>query len=109
MFALARAIIQLQVLNHASSSAKSQPYRGDLKPILLLDEATSSLDPETEATMRRIIQGEFTEKGHTTIAITHRASGMVKRKGENLVVLLSKGKIEKFGGVEDVLGIATPQ
>ncbi|KAF3012251.1 hypothetical protein E8E14_011229 [Neopestalotiopsis sp. 37M] len=107
MFSLARAILQLQVLNHPSSLAKSQLYRKDIMPILLLDEATSSLDPETEATMRRIIQEEFTEKGHTTISITHRMSGVSGSVGEgrNMIALLSQGKIEKLGNVRDVLGV----
>lgn len=106
MLALTRAIVQLQVLNDPSSLAKPQSYRGDIMPILLLDEATSSLDPETESAMRNIIRQEFTEKGHTVIAITHRLSGMTEdmRSGRDKVALLSKGKLERFGEVEDVLG-----
>lgn len=78
-------------------------------PVLLLDEATSSLDPGTESAMRSIIHQEFTEKGHTVIAITHRLSGMTDsmRPGQDVVALLSQGKVEKMGEVESVLGITT--
>ncbi|KAH8757146.1 P-loop containing nucleoside triphosphate hydrolase protein, partial [Hyaloscypha sp. PMI_1271] len=103
MITLARAILQLQVLNGASSLANAQLDRAKIMPILLLDEATSSLDPETEASMRRIIHQEFTEKGHTIIAITHRLSGVTEnvRAGQDMFVLLSKGKVERIDRVED--------
>ena len=79
-------------------------------PILLLDEATSSLDLEAESTIRRIIREEFTGKGHTVIAITHRLSGMGEsmRSGQDVVALLSKGKVERIGLVEDVLSLTAP-
>ncbi|GKT66254.1 ATP-binding cassette containing protein [Colletotrichum tofieldiae] len=102
LLAVARAILQLQSLNHARGDADGER----IMPVLLLDEATSSLDPETETTIRNIIHEEFTEKGHTVIAITHRQSGLTDnmRRGQDMAVLLSKGRIQKFGGVEDVLG-----
>jgi ABC-type multidrug transport system fused ATPase/permease subunit len=80
-------------------------------PILLLDEATSSLDPEAESVIRTIIREEFTDRGHTVITITHRLSGMIEnmRLGRDSVVVLSKGKVEKIGGVEDVLGMSAAQ
>lgn len=75
-------------------------------PILLLDEATSSLDPATESAMRSIIQEEFTDKGNTVIAITHRIGGIAgnTRAGQDTVALLSRGKIERMGKAEDILG-----
>lgn len=75
-------------------------------PILLLDEATSSLDPATESTMRSITHEEFTEKGHTVIAITHRLSGVTKgmQAGRDVVALLSQSKVDKIGEPEHVLG-----
>lgn len=77
-------------------------------PILLLDEATSSLDPEAESAIRNIIHQEFTEKGHTVITITHRLSGITEglRPGRDIVALLSKGRVERIGEVEEVLSIA---
>lgn len=100
LFALARAVLRLQSLKleHAY-----------IMPILLLDEATSSVDPETESVMRSIIEQDFVDKGHTVVAITHRLSGMAEtmRSGLDIVALLSKGKIEKIGGVEDVSSLTT--
>jgi ABC-type multidrug transport system fused ATPase/permease subunit len=77
-------------------------------PILLLDEATSSLDPEAELAIRNIIRKEFTEKGHTVITITHRLSGITEgvRPGQDIVALLSKGRVERIGEIEDILGTA---
>lgn len=74
-------------------------------PILLLDEATSSLDPATESAMRSIIQEEFTDKGNTVVAITHRIGGVAGsgRAGKDMVALLSNGKIERMGKAEDIL------
>jgi ATP-binding cassette, subfamily C (CFTR/MRP), member 1 len=111
LFAVARAILQLQTVNRASSPTAAQPHGGRTMPILLLDEATSSLDPETESAVRSIIREEFTEKGHTVIAITHRLSGMTGslRSGQDIVVLLSKGRVEKIGGVEDVIDMTALQ
>ncbi|OHF02462.1 hypothetical protein CORC01_02157 [Colletotrichum orchidophilum] len=111
LFALARALVQLQSINHSSNPAEYEPERRQIMPILLLDEATSSLDAETESTIRNIIHQEFTEKGHTVIAITHRLGGVTEgmRPGRDAVVLLSKGKIEKLGEAEDVLDMAAPR
>lgn len=80
-------------------------------PVLLLDEATSSLDSAAESTIGSIIREEFLDKGHTVIAITHRLSGMTEntRPGRDIVALLSNGKVEKIGLVEDVLGMAALQ
>ena len=55
--------------------------------------------------MRRIIHEEFTEKGHTIIAITHRLSGMTEymRPGQDLVISLSEGRIDKLVEAQDML------
>ncbi|TDZ30378.1 ABC transporter atnG [Colletotrichum spinosum] len=101
LFSLARAILRLRQLGQTHVEAQ-------IKPILLLDEATSSLDLETEATIRRIIHEEFTHKGHTVIAITHRLSGVSEtlRSDKDIAVLLSDGRVEKFGPAGDVLNAA---
>lgn len=80
-------------------------------PVLLLDEATSSVDPETEAAMHRIVQGDFVEKGHTVITIAHRLASVAEnmRSGKDVAVLLAKGKIEKVGGVEDLATLLSSQ
>lgn len=96
-------MLQAQVLHNQSAEAHS--YSTHIKPILLLDEATSSLDQATESIMRRIIHEEFTAKGHTVIAITHRLSGMAEsmRPGQDVVVSLSQGRIDKFMEAQNVL------
>ncbi|KAG8169736.1 hypothetical protein KVR01_000481 [Diaporthe batatas] len=103
LLALCRAILHCQMLRNLSANAR--PRSTQAKPILLLDEATSSLDPDTESVMRRIIHEEFTSKGHTIIAITHRLTGMAEymRPGQDAVVSLSQGRINKFIDAEDIL------
>ncbi|KAJ5013713.1 ABC transporter atnG [Colletotrichum sp. SAR 10_99] len=103
LFALSRAILQ-KAMDGAEVSVIGSRHPG--KKILLLDEATASLDPETEAAMGRIIHEEFTAQGHTVIAISHRLGGLAEnmREGRDAVALLSNGRIEKIGGVHDVLG-----
>lgn len=107
LFALTRAILQLQVLNKSSESLGSYPELRRIKPILLLDEATSSLDRHTESVMKDIIREEFTEKDHTVIAITHRLDSLREdmRAGKDIIVLMAKGKVDRIGSVEDVLGV----
>lgn len=104
LLALARAMLQGQALKNPSSAPGSHGQR--VMPILLLDEATSSLDPATESAMRSIIHEEFTAKGHTVIAITHRLSGIIEdmRAGQDVVALLSQGKVDKIRGPEHFLG-----
>lgn len=131
LFAAARALLQLQYINNkhktpavepyhdhdsatTTSAATSTPARQLPKPILLLDEATSSLDAESEAAIHAIVREEFADRGHTVIAITHRLSGlatpgpgaMQSDPGpDSVVVLLSRGKVEKVGPAADVLGV----
>ncbi|KAK0620994.1 P-loop containing nucleoside triphosphate hydrolase protein [Immersiella caudata] len=118
LFAAARAILQLQSLRQHAKNEPNEPYYDNRTaplmlrnmPILLLDEATSSLDPESEAFIRALIREEFTNKGHTVIAITHRLSGLTSEESvldpeREMVVLLSKGKVEKVGRVKEVLAM----
>ncbi|KAF4811049.1 ABC transporter atnG [Colletotrichum siamense] len=103
LFALSRAILQ-KAMDGTEASVMGSRHPG--KKILLLDEATASLDPETEAAMGRIIHEEFTAQGHTVIAISHRLGGLAEnmREGRDAVALLSNGRIEKIGGMHEVLG-----
>ncbi|KAH6645218.1 P-loop containing nucleoside triphosphate hydrolase protein [Truncatella angustata] len=105
LFGLARAILQLEFINSVPRLSGKDPSDGHIMPILLLDEATSSLDPETESAIHKIIHQEFTEKGYTVITITHRLSGVTEnmRHNQGMVALLSKGKVERTGVVEDIL------
>jgi len=103
LFSIARALLQAQALaTPASPSPSDPPHR---KPILLLDEATSSLDAETESTIRDVIHHQFTLKGHTVIAITHRLSGVAQgmRAGRDVVVRLANGRVERIGAVQEIL------
>lgn len=107
LFAVARAILQLESLHYTAISSGYSHSTSRVMPIILFDEATSSLDPETDNAIRNIIRQEFTEKGHTVIAITHRLGGLVDslRSGQAMVALLTKGKVERVGGIEDILGL----
>lgn len=106
LFSVARAILRLQAIRKECSSRDSRVVTRKIKPIILLDEATSSLDGNTAASVNDIIREEFIDKGHTVIAITHRTSGITKSRKLNraAVAVLSDGKVEKYGSVEDVLG-----
>ncbi|KAF4853365.1 ABC transporter atnG [Colletotrichum siamense] len=103
LFSLSRAILQKSI-DAAEASVLSGQLLG--KKILLLDEATASLDPDTETAMSRVIHEEFTAKGHTVIAISHRLGGLGEnmREGQDAVALLSNGRIDKIGSVHEVLG-----
>ncbi|KAK4444468.1 ATP-binding cassette-containing protein [Podospora aff. communis PSN243] len=116
LFAVARAILQLETLRRIHKSDPDEPYSDDVStagrvrqtmPILLLDEATSSLDPESESAIRAIIRSEFTDRGHTVIAITHRLGGLTENNlgsdsKRDMMVLLSGGKVEQFGPIREV-------
>lgn len=105
LFALARAIVRLEALNPPYSLQDTTLHREHVKPVLLLDEATSSVDPETESVMRRIIHQDFTERGHTIIAITHRLSGVTEntRPNRDIVACLSKGRVDRLVKAEEVI------
>jgi len=85
LFALTRAVVRADI-----SRAK-----GAL-PIILLDEATSALDSAVEATVHRIIDEEFTEKGHTVIMVSHRVGGLFRtsKPGRDVVVWMRDGGVE---------------
>ena len=105
LLSLARAVLRAQppalVVPYTD-----RPVLVQTKPILLLDEATSSLDEETEAMIYDIIQQEFTDKGNTVIAISHRLGALRKgwKKGRDVLVRMAEGNIEWVGDLEDVLG-----
>ncbi|KAI0133901.1 ABC transporter [Xylariales sp. AK1849] len=106
LFALARALVRLEVLNPPRSLLDVALNRPHLMPILLLDEATSSLDPDTESVMQNVLHQNFTERGHTVIAITHRLSGVTEnmRSDRDMVAVLSEGKVKMVGKAEDFIG-----
>lgn len=97
MLILPQAILKLRVLQSLAYIHR----QNTIMPILLQDEAASSLDLETEAVMHSVIHEEFTGKGHTVISITHRLSGVTE--GQGMVVQLSKGRVERIIGAENIL------
>jgi ATP-binding cassette, subfamily C (CFTR/MRP), member 1 len=99
LLSLARAVLRAQAPTIPSSYTDHIPVK--IKPILLLDEATSSLDEETESMIYEIIQQEFTDKGYTVIAISHRLSGLAKgwRKGRDVLLRMADGRVESMGGL----------
>ncbi|KAK2028383.1 ABC transporter [Colletotrichum zoysiae] len=106
LFALARALVRLQVLNPPQSLSDAVLSSPHPMPVLLLDEATSSLDPDTEAVMQKVLHQDFTERGHTVIAITHRLSGVTEnmRLDQDMVAVLSEGRLKMVGKAHDFVG-----
>ncbi|KAI0521679.1 putative ABC transporter [Xylaria bambusicola] len=85
LFALSRALVKAILLE-----------RYGIKPIVLLDEATSSLDSVTEATIYRIIDEEFSSKGHTAVIVAHRVGVLEKhmKKGRDAVAVMGDGRLQ---------------
>jgi len=81
LFDLCRALVKVNSVQCAG-----------VKPVVLLDEVTSSLDFDTESTIHSIINGEFTEKGHTVIIVAHRLSVLAEhtKPGRDVVVSLDQ-------------------
>jgi len=104
LLSLARAVLRAQPPALTFPYA-DHPISVETRPILLLDEATSSLDEETEAMIYDIIQQEFTDKGHTVIAISHRLGALRKgwKKGRDVLLRMVEGRIEWVGDLGDVL------
>ena len=84
LFAFCRALVKVCAL-----------ARQGLKPVIVLDEVTSSLDSTTEGTIHKIIDVEFTQKGHTVIVIAHRLGALLDRAkvGSDVVVSMANGRI----------------
>jgi ABC-type transport system involved in cytochrome bd biosynthesis fused ATPase/permease subunit len=77
LFALARALISKWTRDSAT---------GGLGGILILDEFTGSIDAETEQSMLKIIEDEFT--GYTIIQITHQIDA-VRGMSDRILNLVS--------------------
>lgn len=85
LFALSRALIKASILR-----------RSGARPVVLLDEATSALDAAFESTIYRIIDEEFTMKGHTVIIVAHRVGvlGEFMKSGRDAVVSMAGGRLD---------------
>ncbi|RAK75330.1 putative ABC transporter [Aspergillus fijiensis CBS 313.89] len=84
LFALCRALIKARVLRGCG-----------VRPVVVLDEVTSALDAETEVTIQRIIDEEFTQEGHTVIVVAHRVGGLVEQliPGRDAVAVMADGRL----------------
>ncbi|KAH9209825.1 P-loop containing nucleoside triphosphate hydrolase protein [Leptodontidium sp. 2 PMI_412] len=102
LLSLARAILRTQLETTYSDQISPSTSSAQPKRILLLDEATSSLDPETDSIMQDVIRKEFTERGHTVIAISHRLS-VPSPGSSNAMAWIKEGRIERMGSLEDVM------
>lgn len=86
LFALCRALVKANSLRSSG-----------VKPVVILDEVTSSLDTATENTIHRIIDDEFTEKGHTVIIVAHRLGALetYTKTGRDFVALMADGRLQE--------------
>ncbi|KAI0129811.1 putative ABC transporter [Xylariales sp. AK1849] len=99
LFAVCRALVKGSSLRRVFGS----------KPVVILDEVTSSLDPATESSIYRIINDEFTEKGHTVIIVAHRLSVLKEytKVGRDAVVLMADGRLQRV--IKDLDSAAVQQ
>ncbi|KAI0535783.1 putative ABC transporter [Xylaria digitata] len=85
LFALCRALVKTISLRDSG-----------VMPVVLLDEITSSLDTTTESRVHRIIDDEFTKRGHTVIIVAHRLGALEEhtKPGRDGVVLMADGRVQ---------------
>lgn len=64
-----------------------------MKPVVLLDEVTFSLDVDTDSTIYRIVDEEFTQKDHTVFIVAHRLGNMFLQAGRDGVACMADGRL----------------
>ncbi|KAI0127391.1 putative ABC transporter [Xylariales sp. AK1849] len=84
LFAICRTLVKARALRATG-----------VMPVVVLDEITSSLDVTTESTIYRVVDEDFTQKGHTVIIIAHRLSTFHTKIGRDTVVLMADGKLQE--------------
>ncbi|KAK0641279.1 ABC transporter type 1, transmembrane domain-containing protein [Cercophora newfieldiana] len=86
LFSLCRAVVKAEILRGGGSL-----------PIVLLDEVTSALDAAAEDTVHRIIDEEFSGRGHTVIMVSHRIGGLFRgsRPERDVVVWMEDGRVRE--------------
>lgn len=91
LFALCRALVKVSSLRHSG-----------VKPVVVLDEVTSFLDPVTESTIHRIVDEEFTDRGHTVIIVAHRLGALDEhtKTGRGALALMADGQLQEV--IEDL-------
>lgn len=70
--------------------------------MVVLDEVTSFLDPVTESTIHRIVDEEFTDRGHTVIIVAHRLGALDEhmKTGRGALALMAHGQLQEV--IEDL-------
>lgn len=92
---------QTQLLSLACSVLKaSHEVNKGRKPIILLDEPAANLDEDYENLSSRVIEEEFTKKGHTVMMITHNPKDLKERvrSDKDMVVKISNGSVNVVVG-----------
>jgi ATP-binding cassette subfamily C (CFTR/MRP) protein 1 len=85
LFAICRALVKAGALRALG-----------VLPVVVLDEVTSSLDVATESTIYRIVDEEFTQKGHTVIIIAHRLGTLHTKFGRDAVAFMADGSLQEI-------------
>ncbi|KAH8885459.1 putative ATP-binding cassette transporter [Thozetella sp. PMI_491] len=70
----------------------------DKGKILLLDEPTSNIDPETDATIQRLLKEKCADC--TVLTVAHRMDTIL---GSDVVLVLEAGRIVEFGAPQELL------
>lgn len=87
---------QCQLFTICRALVKASALRAlGVTPVVVLDEVTSSLDVATESTIYRIVDEEFTQKGHTVIIIAHRLGNLYTKVGRDAVAFMADGKLQE--------------
>lgn len=87
---------QTQLLSLVRSVLRARyQVRQGRKPIILLDEPMANLDDEYECLSSRVIEQEFTDKGHTVLTITHNTKDLKERvrPGKDVVIRICNGSM----------------
>ena len=84
LFAICRALVKAGALRASG-----------VTPGVALDEMTCSLDVATESTIYRIVDEEFTQKGHTVIIIAHRLGNLRTKVGRDAVAFMADGRLQE--------------
>lgn len=87
---------QTQILSLVRSLLRARyEVRQGRKPIVLLDEPSANLDDEYESLSSRVIEEEFTDKGHTVLMITHSSKDLQERvkPARDVIIRINNGSM----------------
>jgi ABC-type multidrug transport system fused ATPase/permease subunit len=87
---------QCQLFAICRALAKASALRAfGVTPVVVFDEVISSLDVATGSTIYRIVDEEFTQKGHTVIIIAHRLGNLHTKVGRDAVAFMADGRLQE--------------